>query len=367
MPTLVPLILSGGSGTRLWPASRPERPKQFLPLIGERSTFQATVQRVAPGGGDAVRFGRPVVVTGEAHRFLVAQQLADIGVEADILVEPSARNSGPALLAGAQFIADRDGDVTSIIALAADHAVRDGDAFRRDAGLAAQAAGCGHIVTFGIAPTEASPAYGYVRASGPVAGIAGGRIFVIEAFVEKPTAVVAADYLERGYLWNSGNFVARADTIASEYATFDRPTAEAIARAVTDARRDADFVRLDPLAFGKATTAPFDKAVMEKTTRAALVVASFDWSDVGTWAALHGVLPKDACNNAVIADRPTGALLTLRAGDNTAYTDGPRIILQDVEELCVVATNGLVLVAPRASVSPADLIDLLDTASKADI
>ncbi len=362
MTTLIPLILSGGSGTRLWPASRQERPKQFLPLLGERSTFQSTLQRVAPEDGDAVRFGRPVVVTGEAHRFLVAQQLAEIAVEADILVEPSARDSGPALLAGAHLIAERDGDAAALIALAADHAVRDIDAFRSDAGLAGQGAESGHIVTFGILPTDASPAYGYVRVGEPFPGIGEGRISMVDAFIEKPTAAVAADYLERGYLWNSGNFVSRADTIISEYAAFDRQTTDAVARALSHAERDADFVRLDRTSFDQAAKTPFDKAVMEKTTRAALVVASFDWCDVGTWGALHGILPKDRDGNAVIADGSTGALLALRAGDSTAYTDGPHIVLQDVEGLCVVATKDIVLVAPRASLSPAELLDLVAAA-----
>ena len=190
--------MCGGAGTRLWPASREGRPKQFLPLFGPRSTFQDTIRRVS----DPALFGRPIVVTNNQYRFLVAEQLAAIGIEADIVLEPMRRDSGPAIAAGAVFAFRRGGDPV-VVALAADHVVTDTAAFAKVCGLAAAAAAKDRIVTFGVRPSRPATEYGYIRAGASI----GPDIFAIEKFVEKPDAKTAEGYVKEGYLWNSGNFM----------------------------------------------------------------------------------------------------------------------------------------------------------------
>src|SRR3984885_5022346 len=198
---IIPLVMCGGAGTRLWPASRQNRPKQFLPLFGPFSTFQDTLRRVS----DPALFGRPIIVTNARYRFLVAEQLAAIAVEADILLEPVRRDSGPAILGGAVFASRRDGDAV-IVALAADHVVTDPGAFAEVCSKACEAAQDNHIVMFGMRPTRPASEYGYIRPG----AVIGPGVFAIERFVEKPDAETAARYVAENYLWNSGNFIFRA-------------------------------------------------------------------------------------------------------------------------------------------------------------
>jgi mannose-1-phosphate guanylyltransferase/mannose-6-phosphate isomerase len=198
---IIPLIVCGGAGTRLWPASREGRPKQFLPLFGVHSTFQDTIHRVL----DPALFARPIIVTNTQYRFLVAEQLAEIGAEADILLEPVRRDSGPAIAAGAAYAAKR-ADNPIVVALAADHVISDPASFVKACGLAAAAAAADRIVTFGVHPTRPATEYGYIC---PGASIGAG-IFAVEKFVEKPDAITAERYTKEGYLWNSGNFMFRA-------------------------------------------------------------------------------------------------------------------------------------------------------------
>jgi mannose-1-phosphate guanylyltransferase/mannose-6-phosphate isomerase len=201
---IVPLIMCGGAGTRLWPASREGRPKQFLPLFGPHSTFQNTMQRVS----DPTLFGRPIVITNGNYRFLVAEQLSEIGVQADILLEPARRDSGPAIAAGAAFARARGGDPV-VVALASDHVVNDPAGFAAVCRQARDAAEAGRIVTFGVRPTRAATEYGYIRPGDAV----GPDIFGVAAFVEKPDAEKAERYGREGYLWNSGNFMFRAGAL----------------------------------------------------------------------------------------------------------------------------------------------------------
>src|SRR6478672_1581724 len=198
---IIPLIMCGGAGTRLWPASREVRPKQFLPLFGARSTFQDTIRRVS----DATLFERPIVITNAAYRFMVLEQLAEIGREADVLLEPMRRDSGPAIAAGAAFAQIRDGDAV-VLALAADHVVRDTSAFVAACREGLAAAEAGRIVTFGVQPERAATEYGYINPGDVVSG----KVRAVAKFVEKPDPATAADYVEAGYLWNSGNFMFRA-------------------------------------------------------------------------------------------------------------------------------------------------------------
>src|SRR5689334_18159346 len=223
---IIPLIMCGGAGTRLWPASREGRPKQFLRLFGPLSTFQETVRRVS----DPQLFAPPIVITNEQYRFLVAEQLAEIGAKADILLEPSRRNSAPAIAAGAAFARQRGGDPV-LLALAADHLIADAAAFSSGCRSAREAAAGGRIVTFGVRPDRAAVEYGYIRCGASV----GEGVFAVEAFVEKPDQQTAGRYVADGYLWNSGNFVFGAGTFLDEYRHFEPQSAAAIEEAVEGA------------------------------------------------------------------------------------------------------------------------------------
>ena len=229
---IVPLIMCGGAGTRLWPASREVRPKQFLPLFGTRSTFQDTILRVS----DAALFERPVIITNAAYRFMVLEQLAEIGFEADILLEPMRRDSGPAIAAGAAFAQMRDGDAV-VLALAADHVVRDTAAFVAACREGLVAAEAGRIVTFGVQPERAATEYGYVNPGEVVSG----KVKAVRKFVEKPDPARAAEYIKAGYLWNSGNFMFRAAVLLDEYRNVDADSVQAVCDAVSKAGRDLGF------------------------------------------------------------------------------------------------------------------------------
>src|SRR4030088_3377323 len=223
---ITPLIMCGGAGTRLWPASREVRPKQFLPLFGVRSTFQDTILRVS----DATLFARPIVITNTAYRFMVLEQLAEIGIEADVLLEPMRRDSGPAISAGAAFAQMRDKEAI-VLALAADHVVRDTSAFVAACRHGLVAAEAGNIVTFGVKPERPATEYGYIRPGEPIAG----KVRAVAKFVEKPDPATAADYIKAGYFWNSGNFMFRASVLLDEYGNLDAESVEAITNSVVKA------------------------------------------------------------------------------------------------------------------------------------
>ena len=286
-----PVILCGGAGSRLWPASRAASPKQFIPLIGAKSSFQETVARVS-GLADGAP---PIVVAGAGHHQRILEQLAEIGAEASVLLEPEARDSAPAMAAAAAWIERRDPGGVAVL-LAADHHIPDAQAFREAIDRAVPAAARGWIVTLGVAPTVASTAYGYIRVGDPLPGLPGLR--AVAAFVEKPDAATAAAYLESGYLWNSGNFVVAARELL---AALDRytPDISAAARAAVDAA-----VSLEPgvfqlgEAFRTASRISIDYAVMERTDRAAVAPVAFAWSDLGAWDAIWAASPKDADGNA---------------------------------------------------------------------
>ncbi len=330
---IVPLIMCGGAGTRLWPASRENRPKQFLPLFGRTSTFQETARRV----GDPALFGRPIVVTNSQYRFQVAEQLAAIGSEADILLEPVRRDSGPAIAAGAVFARRRDGDVL-VAALAADHVIDDAAAFAKVCAAAAPAAAAGRIVTFGVRPTRPATEYGYIRA-----GVAlGADLFAVEQFVEKPDAATAQRYVAGGYLWNSGNFLFGAELLLDEYRRFEPDSAAAVTEAVEAAGRDLGFVTLAREAFARAVAKSIDYAVMERTSHAAVMPVSYGWSDVGSWQAVWELSKRDAMENAA-----QGPAFFVESSGCYAAADKQLVALYSVHDMVVVATADAVLVAPR--------------------
>jgi mannose-1-phosphate guanylyltransferase/mannose-6-phosphate isomerase len=330
---IVPLIMCGGAGTRLWPASRENRPKQFLPLFGPRSTFQETMRRVS----DPALFGRPIVVTNGQYRFLVAEQLAAIGAEADILLEPVRRDSGPAIVAGATYAIQRGGDPV-VVALAADHVVSDPLVFAKVCGAAGEAAEQDQIVMFGVQPTRPATEYGYIR---PGPAIRPG-LFAIEKFVEKPDAETAARYVAEGYLWNSGNFVFRAAFLLEEYRRFEPDSAAAVTAAIETSGADLGFVTLDADAFGRSTAKSIDYALMERTDRAAVMPVSYGWSDVGSWQAVWELSERDAAGNTA-----QGAAVFVDTHGSYVASDKQLVALLGVDDVVVVTTDDAVLVARR--------------------
>jgi mannose-1-phosphate guanylyltransferase/mannose-6-phosphate isomerase len=328
---IVPLIMCGGAGTRLWPASREVRPKQFLSLFGSRSTFQDTVLRVS----DAGLFDRPIVITNAAYRFMVLEQLAEIGLEADILLEPVRRDSGPAIAAGAVFAEARDGDAI-VLALAADHVVQNTAAFVGACRQGQVAASSGHIVTFGVEPERPATEYGYISPGKVIAG----EVRSVAKFVEKPDPATAAGYISAGYLWNSGNFMFRASVLLDEYRKVDAESVAAVGDAVSKAGRDLGFVTLDPESFEKALAISIDYAVMEKTDRASVVPVSCGWSDVGSWHAVWELSPKDAQGNAA-----QGPAVFEDSRNCNVATDKALVALEGVDDLVVIATEDAVLVS----------------------
>jgi mannose-1-phosphate guanylyltransferase / mannose-6-phosphate isomerase len=328
---IIPLIMCGGAGTRLWPASREVRPKQFLPLFGPRSTFQDTLLRVS----DAALFERPIVITNMAYRFMVLEQLAEIGLEADVLLEPMRRDSGPAIAAGAAFAQTRDNDAV-VLALAADHVVRDNDVFVAACRQGLVAAEAGRIVTFGVQPERAATEYGYISPGEVISD----EVRAVVKFVEKPDPVTAAGYMKAGYLWNSGNFMFRASVLLDEYRGVDAESVQAITDSVVKAGRDLGFVTLDVGAFGSAKSISIDYAVMEKTSRAAVVPVACGWSDVGSWLAVWELSDKDAQGNAA-----QGAAVFEDSRNCNVSTDRALVALEGVDDLVVVATQDAVLVS----------------------
>lgn len=328
---IVPLLMCGGAGTRLWPMSREARPKQFIRLFGQRSTFQDTVMRITEAG----TFGRPIVVTNAAYRFMVQEQLREIDVEADILLEPVRRDSAPGLAAGATFAAAKDPDAI-VVAVAADHVVTDAPAFREACRVAADVAKTGYITTFGIAPARPATEYGYIKRGEAL----GNSAFKVERFVEKPDLETATRYVDEGYLWNSGNFVFSADKLLGEYRRNEPASADAVSAAVVNARKDLGFIALDPDAFSKARAVSIDYAVMERTTDTAVVPVSHDWSDVGSWRAVWELSAKDKDGNVAQGD------VVFEGARNCSVISNKAIVALDgVEDLTVVVTEDAVLVS----------------------
>lgn len=328
---IVPLIMCGGAGTRLWPASRENRPKQFLSLFGNRSTFQDTLVRVS----DDALFDRPVVITNAAYRFMVREQLAEIERDADILLEPCRRDSGPAIAAGAAFAAVRDPQAV-VLALAADHVVGDEAAFAEACRQAVEVAASGRIVTFGIKPERAATEYGYIQVGDRIAG----DVSSVAKFVEKPDEATAATYVRDGFLWNSGNFMFGAQALLDEYEKTDVASAAAAREAVAEAGNDLGFVTLQEDAFARATPMSIDYAVMEKTSRAAVIPVSCGWSDVGSWRAVWELSPKDEDGNAA-----QGTAVFEGARNCNVSSDKTLVALEGVDDVVVVATQDAVLVS----------------------
>jgi mannose-1-phosphate guanylyltransferase/mannose-6-phosphate isomerase len=339
---LIPLILSGGSGTRLWPLSRELYPKQLLPLVGERTMLQETVARVI-GLPD---LATPIVVCNESHRFMVAEQLREHGTPAQaIILEPVGRNTAPAVAVAALVALDRTrkskgGNESDpiLLVLPADHVLRDVKAFQAAVTTGRAAAEAGKLVTFGVVPDRAETGYGYIRrAQGD------GPAYAVQEFVEKPDAATAQQYVESGdYYWNSGMFMFRARVYLAELKKHAPAMLSACEDAVAAASKDLDFTRLPAAEFGACPGDSIDYAVMEKTDSAVVVPLDAGWSDVGSWSALQDALPRDARGNVT-----TGDVLTEDSQGCYLHSTSRLIGTVGLKDHVVVETKDAVLVAPR--------------------
>ena len=334
--SIVPVILSGGTGTRLWPVSRESFPKQLWPLVSDRTMLQDTALRgVGPG------FARPIVVCNNEHRFLIAEQLRTAGImDAEIVLEPVGRNSAPAVTAAALLAAEADPDAV-LWMMAADAAIQRTEALHTALGRATVAARAGQIVMFGMQPHRAETAYGYIQVGPELAGAPG--VHSLAQFMEKPDAATAARLVAAGgYLWNSGMFVFTAATLLAEMERYAPDVLSAVRRAVAGRVHDLDFTRLDPVAFAACPNISLDYAVAERTTVAAVVPADLGWSDVGSWDALWEQSPKDMQGNATVGD-------VLLEGSENCYvrSDGVLTAVVGLQDVVVVVTRDAVLAMHR--------------------
>lgn len=334
--TLIPIILSGGAGTRLWPLSWGDHPKQFLSLISDKTMIQETLLRL-----DGLETGNPIISCGESHRFLVAQQIGEItNKKPVILLEPMAKNTAPAIAAACCATMKQDKDAV-VVVLPSDHVIADVKAFQNAVKVAALNAEKGALVTFGIVPTFPATGYGYVKAAGAETDGA----FTLERFVEKPCLEKAQEYLASGeYAWNSGMFVFKASSFLEELKTHNPEMAALSIEAFEKASVETDFIRLDKDSFGKIKGDSIDYAVMEKTTKGKVVKLNAGWDDVGSWSALYDISKKDGNMNVIKGDDVIVLDTTssyIRGGKRTIATIGlDDVVIVDSDDALLVAAKG---------------------------
>lgn len=333
---VVPVILSGGSGTRLWPVSRESFPKQLWPLISNHSLLQETALRAL-----GAPFAAPLVVCNQEHRFLIAEQLRAVGIsDARIVLEPVGRNSAPAIAVAALIAAERD-PAAVLWMMAADATIRDTAGLHDALGAAVAAARAGRIVLFGMRPRRAETAYGYIEVGAAIEDMPG--VHAVSRFVEKPDAATAAELSQSGrHLWNSGMFVFTAETLLAELERYAPGLLAEARRAVAGRTQDLDFIRLDPDAFAACPNISLDYAVAEHTTRAAVVPADLGWSDVGSWDALWEQTPKDADGNATVGD-----VMLEKSSGCYARSDGILTAVVGLQDAVIVVTGDAVLAMHR--------------------
>lgn len=331
---IIPIILSGGAGTRLWPLSWGDHPKQFLSLISDKTMIQETLLRLK-----GLDITAPIVSCGVDHRFLVAQQLGELGVKPTILLEPMAKNTAPAIAAACCAAMKQDKDAV-VVVLPSDHVIKDVEVFQTSVMTAAGLAEKGHLVTFGIVPTFPATGYGYVKGGEHVAH----HVYSLDKFVEKPCIEKAKEYLASGeYSWNSGMFVFKASSFIEELKVHNPEMAKLSIEAFEKAVVDADFIRLDKDAFDQIKGDSIDYAVMEKTSKGMIVKLNAGWDDVGSWSALYDISNKDGNMNVVKGD--VIALDTtssyIRGGKRTIATIGlDNIVVVDSDDSLLIAAKG---------------------------
>jgi mannose-1-phosphate guanylyltransferase len=335
MNKIIPVIMAGGAGTRLWPLSRGNYPKQFLTLNGEHTMLQQTLKRL-----DGLEHQPPMLICNEEHRFIAAEQIREIGVESNgILLEPVGKNTAPAIALSA-FEAIEKGDEPLLLVLAADHVIDNVEAFQESVKVAANLANQDKLVTFGIVGDKPETGYGYIKRGMEIDDV---QAYVVDGFVEKPSLEVAKEYLESGkYYWNSGMFLFKASTYLKELKTHRPDIYKACEKAIAKQSRDLDFIRVDKEAFGDCPDESIDYAVMEKTSEAVVVPMNAGWSDVGSFSALWQVSKQDENGNALIGD--------VKAMDtqNTLVFGASKLVTTvGVKDLVIVNTKDAILVAHK--------------------
>lgn len=335
LPMITPVILCGGSGTRLWPASRNALPKQFVRLTGSTTSFQNTVLRVASLEGCS----KSLIMTGVAHVTKVREQLAEIGIEAELLIEPEGRDSGPAVAAAAACLSRRDPNA-ALIVLASDHNIADENAFSDTVQRARGAIDAGYIVTFGVTPTHPATGYGYIAPGDQLDGLPGIRR--VAQFVEKPNEAAAKRHIENGCLWNSGNLAFRAEVFLRDLQAFEPAMFDAVTRAVESGVEQDGAFYLDRESFSAAERKPVDTAVMERTRQAVVVEADMGWSDIGSWDAVWNLLDHDQSGNVLSENA-----IAINSQRTLVRSEGVLIAAIGVEDLVIVATKDAILVCRR--------------------
>ena len=335
---IIPVILSGGSGTRLWPLSRKQYPKQYLPLVGDNTMLQETILRLS--GLD--KLTDPIIVCNADHRFLVAEQCQQIDIENPvILLEPVGRNTAPAIAAAAlQSLKQTDGAV--LLVLSADHVIQDVDAFHQAINIASQHAQEGKLVTFGIVPTDANTGYGYIKSSKNN----NDGAYKVEEFVEKPDLQTAQVYLEQGNcLWNSGMFMFKAATLIDELTTHSPEIVTSVNDAVDNAAQDLDFIRLNEQAFESSPSDSIDYTLMGKSDNVVVVPLDAQWNDIGSWSALHDIGIKDSNGNVIKGD-----VFTEETTNTYIHANHHMVATIGVQDLVIVDTPNATLIATKDKV-----------------
>lgn len=335
---IIPVILAGGSGSRLWPLSRQHYPKQLLKLFGDKTMLQQTILRL----DGLPELASPIVVCNVEHRFMVAEQLHEIGlVDPAIILEPIARNTAPALALAALHAREIDPQATLLV-LSADHMIRDVEEFQRVVTIAVAAARQNHLVTFGVHPTHPETGYGYIKTQTAAGDIA--ETYAVEQFVEKPNLATAEAYLAAGcYYWNSGMFVFKADVFLAELQTYSPEVVSSSDQARTWAVRDLDFIRVDKEAFSAAPNISIDYALMEKSPNVVCVPLNAGWSDVGDWKSFWDVSQKDAAGNSFIGDS-----IDVGSTNTLVFSQDKLVATLGVDNLMIINTPDAVLVADKS-------------------
>ncbi|HBF31264.1 mannose-1-phosphate guanylyltransferase/mannose-6-phosphate isomerase [Rhizobium sp.] len=330
---IVPVIMAGGKGTRLWPLSRATAAKQFLRMVSDQTLFQSTLNRVR----DSAIYEAPLVITNEEFRFLVAEQAREQGLPlSGIVLEPEARNTAAAVAVAARVVADRFGDDALLLLLPSDHAITVDEAYTSSITRAARSAKSGKLVTFGITPTEPATGYGYIELGADL----GNGAHAVQRFVEKPDEAKAKTLLSAGnFYWNSGMFLFSAASIMAELETFAPKVMEAAADSVAKSTRDIDFIRLDGAAFAQAPSISIDYAVMEKTSNAAVVPAAIQWSDMGSWDAVWKIGSADADGNVV-----QGNVTVHNTKNSLVISRNSHMAVQGMDGVAVIASEDAVFV-----------------------
>ncbi|WP_180011104.1 mannose-1-phosphate guanylyltransferase/mannose-6-phosphate isomerase [Acinetobacter sp. YH16055] len=341
---MIPVVLSGGSGTRLWPLSRSSYPKQFLSITEKKTLFQLTLERIHSLNQALSNFQNPIIVTNENHRFIVAEQLRQAKTSAEILLEPIARNTAPAIAAAAELALSRGEDPVLLI-LAADHVIEQQEAFNQAVVVGLSAAESGKLVTFGIVPTAPETGYGYIKAQQKVEQ-SELKSYPVAEFVEKPNRATAEQYVADGsYLWNSGMFMFKASTYLQELEKFNLAIAQNAKNAIQSCKNDLDFIRLDKESFEQCPEDSIDYAVMEKTEHAVVVPLNANWNDVGAWNSVWEVSQKDENGNSLRGD-----VITQDTHNSLIHAETRLVSTLGVENIVVIETADAVLVAAQSKV-----------------